>query len=81
MRTVTIADLRRNFADVSRWIEQGERVHITRHGRPFATLIPSPEAKQAEPWPDLKARRGKIFPHPVKGTTSEKIVDYLRGEY
>jgi prevent-host-death family protein len=81
MKTATVADLRRKFTDISRWIEAGEQVQITRHGQPFATLIPTQEKKEAQPWPDLAARRNKVFPHPVKGATAEEIVDYLRGDY
>lgn len=38
-------DLRNRFADVSKWIEDGEEVTITRNGAPFATLAPAQPAK------------------------------------
>jgi antitoxin (DNA-binding transcriptional repressor) of toxin-antitoxin stability system len=40
MKTVTVRDLRNRFADVARWIEDGEAVTITRDGAAFATLTP-----------------------------------------
>ena len=41
MKTATVRDLRNHFADVAKWIEEGERVAITRHGATFATLSPA----------------------------------------
>jgi antitoxin (DNA-binding transcriptional repressor) of toxin-antitoxin stability system len=33
--------LRNHFADVAKWIEDGEKVAITRNGAVFATLTPA----------------------------------------
>ena len=41
MKTATVRDLRNRFANVARWIEEGEKVAITRRGAPFATLAPA----------------------------------------
>jgi antitoxin (DNA-binding transcriptional repressor) of toxin-antitoxin stability system len=81
MKTATVADLRRKFTDISRWIEAGEQVQITRHGQPFATLIPTQEKKEARPWPNLNGRLRKAFSNPVNGSTAEELLDYLRGDY
>ena len=40
MKTATVRDLRNNFASVSKWIESGEVITITRNGKNFATLSP-----------------------------------------
>jgi antitoxin (DNA-binding transcriptional repressor) of toxin-antitoxin stability system len=40
MKTATVRDLRNRFADVAKWIGEGENVTITRHGAAFATLSP-----------------------------------------
>jgi len=40
MKTATVRDLRNRFASVSKWIEEGESVAITRHGTTIATLSP-----------------------------------------
>ena len=45
MKTATVRDLRNHFADVAKWIENGEQVAITRNGALFATLAP-PAAKK-----------------------------------
>jgi antitoxin (DNA-binding transcriptional repressor) of toxin-antitoxin stability system len=41
MKTATVRDLRNHFADVAKWIEDGESVAITRNGSQFATLAPA----------------------------------------
>lgn len=41
MKTATVRDLRNKFADVAKWIEDGEAVTITRDGVAFATLAPA----------------------------------------
>jgi antitoxin (DNA-binding transcriptional repressor) of toxin-antitoxin stability system len=45
MKTATVRDLRNHFADVAKWIEDGEKVAITRNGALFATLAPALSAK------------------------------------
>ncbi len=45
MKTATVRDLRNHFANVAKWIEEGEPVTITRHGATFATLSPAPVKK------------------------------------
>lgn len=62
MPTATIADLRNNFRRVSAWIDDGQPVEITRHGRPFARLVPAAEpVKKKFVWPDFEARRREIW--------------------
>ena len=58
MKTATVRDLRNNFASVARWIEHGEAITITRHGKIFATLSPAvaPKSSQAA-WAERFARR------------------------
>ena len=82
MKTATVADLRNNFAIVSRWIYDGESVTIQKRGKLFAILSPAKKKKKpAIEWPDYEARLKKIFPDgPTKGS-SEEIIDYMRGEY
>jgi antitoxin (DNA-binding transcriptional repressor) of toxin-antitoxin stability system len=38
MKTATVRDLRNNFAKVSRWLEAGEKVEITKRGVPYAKM-------------------------------------------
>jgi len=77
MKTATVADLRNNFASVSKWIHDGEAVTITKRGFHFATLEPSRKrGKVAPDWPDRTAWRRRIFPD---GPTSGEALDYDRG--
>ena len=82
MKTATVADLRNNFASVSRWIYEGESVTIQKRGKLFAILSPASKKKKAAvQWPDFQARLNRIFPNgPTKGS-AEEIVNYMRGEY
>ncbi|QPC86886.1 type II toxin-antitoxin system prevent-host-death family antitoxin [Mesorhizobium sp. NBSH29] len=43
--TISIADAKARFADLVRRAEAGERIVLTRHGRPVAELTPSADSK------------------------------------
>jgi antitoxin (DNA-binding transcriptional repressor) of toxin-antitoxin stability system len=76
MKVATVADLRNNFARVSRWIEDGEKVEIRKRGKVFATLAPPKKkikAKKVE-WPDLMARLKKNFPEVPPGKPLSEII-------
>ena len=79
MKTATVADLRNNFATVSKWIHDGEAITITKQGIPFATLAPA-RRRQAPPPPiDRLARLRRMFPGgPTKGDV-QAVIDYDRG--
>ena len=78
MKTATVADLRNKFANVSKWIRDGEAVVITKHGQPFATLAPARRRKAAPPV-DRLARLKRIVPDgPVQD--SQAVIDYERGD-
>jgi len=83
MKTASVADLRNNFATVSRWIYEGESVTIQKRGRAFAILAPADRRKKkAVPLPDYESRLRRIFgDKPHRGATAEELVDYMRGEY
>jgi antitoxin (DNA-binding transcriptional repressor) of toxin-antitoxin stability system len=82
MKTATVADLRNNFARISRWIEAGEEVEITKRGKKFARLGPvsSRVGEETVEWPDYMGRLKRIFPEGSGPTTAEEIVDYDRGD-
>jgi len=82
MKTATVADLRNNFARISRWIEAGEEVEITKRGKKFARLRPqdSRVGEEKVEWPDYMGRLKRIFPKGSGPTTAEEIVDYDRGD-
>ena len=45
-RRVSIADARNKLTRLLREVEQGEIVHVTRHGQPVAALIPMAEYRR-----------------------------------
>lgn len=83
MKTASVADLRNNFATVSRWIYEGESVTIQKRGKPFAILSPAEEnPKKPLEWPDFEARMKRIYGgRTPDGATAEELVDYLRGDF
>lgn len=52
MKTATVRELRNNFANLAKWIEEGQQITITRNGRDFATLSPAAKNKSKK---DLRA--------------------------
>jgi prevent-host-death family protein len=57
-RTATVRELRNRFADVAKWIEDGEEVTITRNGTAFATLVPARVEQEGKPdWAGRFKRR------------------------
>lgn len=62
MKTASVRDLRNHFADVAKWIADGELVSITRHGSVFATLSPAaPKKRLTADW------NGRFKDHPPLG--------------
>lgn len=58
MKTLTVRELRYDFAKVEEWLADGEEIEITRHGKPVAHLSP-PGRKQA-PVFDAEAHRRRL---------------------
>ena len=80
MPIATVRDLRNDFARISLWIANGEQVTVTKDGKPFATLAPIRSQQPAPQWPDLAARRRRLFPNGVKGKPASEIISEGRGE-
>lgn len=78
MKTASIRDLRNSFARVSRWLEAGETVEVTKRGRVFAHLLPasSPQKKRV-PKPDILARLKADFGDLV---VADEVYDELMRE-
>lgn len=82
MKTATVTDLEERPAEIIALLENGEPVEITRDGRRFAVVTPSmPDEGLSTPdWKTREALLEKAYPEPVKGSTAEELIDYLRGE-
>lgn len=81
MNSITVADLRNRFADISTAIRHGEKLLITMRGVPFATLSPAGKSsKKILEWPDRSAWRSRIFPKKPDKGVGPGVLDYDRGE-
>ena len=56
MQTLTVRDLRYDFAKVEKWLADGEEIEITKHGKPVAHLT-KPHAKKPAAKFDAEAHR------------------------
>lgn len=62
MKVATVRDLRNRFALISKWIEQGDPVEITKGGKRFARLIPAePQLSGPFQMPDIERRLKRTF--------------------
>jgi len=59
MKTLTVRDLRYDFAKVEEWLADGETIEITKHGRPVAHLSPPGRSKKS-PVFDAEAHRRRM---------------------
>ena len=45
MKTATVHELRYQFAKISRWLKDGQKVKITDRGVPWALVVPTSQPK------------------------------------
>jgi len=79
MKTVTIMQAQHNLSEVLRTIQRGGRVAITRHKKVVAELVP-PSSTTKREFPDFEARAKKTWGADWTGSSSEELIDELRGE-
>ena len=80
MKTATVRVLCNEFARVSRWIEEGESVEITKDGEPFARLTPTRSEQPEKVMPDFLARMRGYMDKPLPPGAGQSVVDYDRGD-
>ena len=80
MKTATVADLRNDFKKVSAWLEVGEKVEITKRGKPYAVLTRAGEevADSAPKKIDWAARRKRNWGD--RFFTDEEIAEMREAE-
>jgi len=62
MNTVTTAELRNHFRQVSSWLDNGETVEILKRGKPYARLLPiAPPTAAGVPRVDFRAQCREIW--------------------
>ena len=83
MKTATVRDLRNSFAQISRWLEAGETIEVTKRGRLFARISPSkaPKPKRV-PKPDIMARlRANFGDYVIPDANIEEVLREARSSY
>ena len=79
MTSIAVCDLKRP-RDLRATLDKEHEVMVTKDGRPFATLAPIGAPRKPLKWPDLAARRGRLFPRGTRGKPLSEIIDEGRGE-
>ena len=83
MKTASVRELRLDFARLSKWIEGGETVTITKRGQAFATLVPTKDRKTAKTFkePDFAAQMREVFGNRMLSEEDSMAVrEGMRGE-
>lgn len=76
MDEVGIYEGKTHFAKLVARAERGERITITKRGRPVAELVPAQHQdreRSLKAWDDLMALRKKLYDQGVRVTTKEII--------
>lgn len=83
MKTATVRDLRTKFPVLARWMDNGERIEITRRGRVVAHLTPAAGGKGGKlKKPDMMKRLREIYGDYVMPDEEVRwILDHNKGRY
>jgi len=80
MRTISTLEAVRQFEQYSRLAHEGQRILVTRGGKPWVVLAP-PAAPIQPPlgagnleWPDFAQRLAKYYPIPGNGPTATELL-------
>jgi hypothetical protein len=80
MKTVSAQQMIERFDEYSQLAHNGQRILVTRGGKPWVVLAPPAVAMDAEPegekldWPDFAGRLAKHYPVPVAGPTATELL-------
>ena len=74
MKTATVGEVQKNFAQVLRSINNGEEITITKRGKPVARIV-SPAPKSEIEWPDFYSEAIKLKGKPISEIVIESRED------
>ena len=80
MKTISAQQAAQQFDEYSELAHNGERILVTRGGKPWVLLSPpaapveSNRANGNLPWPDFAARLARHYPAPVAGPTATELM-------
>ena len=61
MKTATVRDLRYGFPRIESWLQNGEQIEITKHGRAIARLVPATKASRRIVKPDIMVQLKEVW--------------------
>ena len=81
MKTATVRDLRTKFPVLSRWLDDGQQIEITRRGRVIALLTPAGNPKPGKlKKPDIMKQLREIYgDYVMPEEEAQAIMDLSRG--
>jgi hypothetical protein len=79
MKTISDQQAARHFDEYSKLAHDGEKILVTREGKPWVLLAPPVITNEIKPagkleWPDFAARLAKHYPAPVAGPTATELL-------
>jgi antitoxin (DNA-binding transcriptional repressor) of toxin-antitoxin stability system len=80
MKTISTQEAVQDFDEYSELAHHGERILVTRSGRPWVLLSPPAGIVATEPaarkptWPDFAARLAPHYPKPIAGPTAAELL-------
>lgn len=79
MKTISDEQAVRQFDEYSKRAHDGEKILVTREGKPWVLLTPPAVASEAKvtgqlKWPDFAARLAGHYPAPVSGPTATELL-------
>ena len=80
MKTISAQQAVQEFDQYSELAHNGERILVTRGGKPWVLLAPPTVASKPKPgngklkWPDFAGRLAKHYPSPVNGPTATELL-------
>jgi len=61
MKTATVRDLRYSFPRIESWLENGEQIEITKHGRTIGRLVPTGGKNKKPLKPDFMEQLKEVW--------------------
>ena len=80
MKTISAQQAVQQFDEYAKLAHNGERILVTREGKPWVLLSPpavltkAGTARDKLEWPDFAARLTKHYPAPVTGPTATELL-------
>lgn len=84
MKTATVRQLRHDFGTVLNWVEEGERVEISKRGKVVALMTPPPPAPRSHSRkrPDFAARlKLRDGDRAIPASSMDDILDFNKGAH